>query len=539
LEPLETFFSTLPIHPVDGVPEVLRPLVELHSRLRRPERRVTFLGAVKTGKSSLLNGLLGATVLPALSYRSLATVTEIEYGLQPAATLVDQTGEIKEIPFDALRAFAHDVDQAGSVKELRLKVPLPLLANHAVLVDTPGLLESDAMDQAAYAELFRTDLAVVVLAGDKILSAEERAAAAEANDLLQGNVVFVVNRLDLVDEEDRDDVVEWARSALRETGNALVGRARVFATAAAQPPESISPRLDVRQLEVWLAGFLASDVSSQVALVSRLGILEYRLREAAVRIRHEREQAERHEADERSRHVEQVTSDRAAMHKATAEGRLRMQAVQRGLPAHGEAFVTQCTANVRAHLDDEHPESSMHAQFRVVVEQYAQTIHDDVAAALSEVPVTPPPFDLGSWIVRMPIDRVTDPAKQIGLTVGDALTSIIDGGRAGREAGAAIGGWIGKNVLGIDAEGETLKRIEAVARGVLAPIQTQVEAYLARILDLLEEADAFSQSWASTSRDLEDAESQTQYWSEVLLWCDGFLATVQALQNEVSIKPQE
>jgi hypothetical protein len=130
-------------------------------------------------------------------------------------------------------------------------------------------------------------------------------------------------------------------------------------------------------------------------------------------------------------------------------------------------------------------------------------------------------------------------AKQIGLTVGDALTSIIDGGRAGREAGAAIGGWIGKNVLGIDAEGETLKRIEAVARGVLAPIQTQVEAYLARILDLLEEADAFSQSWASTSRDLEDAESQTQYWSEVLLWCDGFLATVQALQNEVSIKPQE
>jgi predicted GTPase len=511
----------------------------LRGRLRRPERRVTFLGAVKTGKSSILNGLLGAAVLPVLAYRSLAAITVIEYGLEPAATLVDQAAGIDEIPFDALRDFADNVDHAGSVQEMRLRVPLPLLANQAVLVDTPGLLESDAMDQTAYKELFRTDLAILVLAGDKILSAEERAAAAVANELLHGNVVFIVNRLDLVDEEDRDDVVEWARSALRETGNPLVGRARIFVTSAAQFPESVSPRIDVRQFEAWLAEFLASDLSSRVALVSRLGILEHRLQEAAVRIRHEREQAERHEANERSRHVERVMIDRAAMRKAIAEGRLRLHTVQHGLPALGEAFVAQCTADVRANLDRQHAGGTMHAQFGVAVEQYAQTIRDDVASALSGVPVTPSPFDLGSWIVRVPIDPVTDPAKEIGLTVGDALTSIIDGGRAGREAGAAIGGWIGKNILGIDAEGDTLKRIEAVARGVLGSIQTQVDNYLTLILELLEDADAFYQSWTWTSRDLEDAESQTRYWSEVLHWCDGFLSAVQALQNEISVKPQE
>src|SRR5437763_11971395 len=68
LESLEQFFSVLPVHPVDGVPAVLHPLVELRHRLRQPECRITFLGAVKTGKSSLLNGLLGATVLPVLGY---------------------------------------------------------------------------------------------------------------------------------------------------------------------------------------------------------------------------------------------------------------------------------------------------------------------------------------------------------------------------------------------------------------------------------------------------------------------------------------
>jgi hypothetical protein len=539
LQTLESFFSALPVHPVDGVPEILRPLTELRDELQRPERRITFLGAVKTGKSSILNELLGAAVLPVLAYRSLAAVTVIEYGLEPAAALVDHAARIDEIPFDALHDFAHNADLAGSVQEMRLRAPLPLLANQAVLVDTPGLLESDAMDQTAYRELFRTDLAVVVLAGDKILSAEERAAAATANELLHGNVVFVVNRLDLVDEEDRDDVVAWARAALRETGNPLVGRARIFATSAAHFPESVSPRIDVGQLEAWLAGFLASELSSRVALVSRLGILEHRLQEAAVRIRYEREQAEKHEATVRSHHLERVTIDRAAMRKAIAEGRLGLHRVQHGLPALGEAFVAQCTADVRANLDRRHAGSTMHAQFGVAVEQYAQTIRDDVAAALSGVPVTPSPFDLGSWIVRVPIDPVTDPAREIGLTVGDALTSIIDGGRAGREAGAAVGGWIGKNVLRIDAEGDTLKRIEAVARGVLGSIQPQVDNYLALILTLLEDADAFYQSWTGTSRDLEGAERQTQYWSAVLHWCDGFLSAVQALQNEVSVRPQE
>ena len=181
----------------------------------------------------------------------------------------------------------------------------------------------------------------------------------------------------------------------------------------------------------------------------------------------------------------------------------------------------------------------MQTQFGIAVEQYARTIRDDVASALSGVPVTPPPFDLGTRIVRMPIDPVKDPAKQIGLTVGDALTSIIDGGRAGREAGAAIGGWIGKKILHIDAEGDTLKRIESVARVVLGPIQSQVVTYLARVLEQLEDADAFYQSQTRASRDLEDAESQTVYWSEVLRWCESFLSAVQALENEVSVTSQE
>ena len=262
--------------------------------------------------------------------RTAPSLSSQRYSTDPCRrrSLSIQSLGLDEIPFDALRDFASKGDGAGSVKAIRLEVPLPLLADGVVLVDTPGLLQSDAMDETAYAELFRADLAVVVLAGDKILSAEERSAAAAANDLLLGNVVFVVNRMDLVGADDRDEVLEWARAALRETGNPLVGRAHIFATSAVQTRESISPPIDLQEFKAWLAGFFASEVSSQVALVSRLGILEHRLQEAAVGIRREREQAERHEADARSRHDERVITERSAVHRAIAEGRLRLQTVQ-------------------------------------------------------------------------------------------------------------------------------------------------------------------------------------------------------------------
>lgn len=539
LQTLEPFFSALPVDSVDGVPEVLRPIAELHGHLQRSECRITFAGAVKTGKSSILNALLGASVLPVHAYRSLGAVTVIEYGREPTVTLVRQASGVEEIPFDTLRAFAHNLDDAGSVREMRLKVSLPLLASGAVLVDTPGLLHREAMDETAYQEIGHTDLAIVVLAGDKILSAEERAAVAWANELLHGNVVFVVNRLDLVDEEDREDVVEWARSALRDSGNSLVGKARIFATSAPPFPESASPGTGVRQLATWLAEFVTSDLGKRVALVSRLGILEHRLRQTAALIRTELEHSERHEADARSRHAERVESDRAAVRTSIAEGRLHLDGIRQRLPSLGNAFVAQCTADVTEYLAYHRGGSAMHEQFQAAVEHYAESVRDDVASALSGVPVTPPPFNLGSWIVRVPIDPVSDPAKEIGLTVGDALTRIIDGGKAGREAGAAIGGWIGKKVLGIDAEGDTLKRIEAVARGVLGPIQTEVENYLNIILGLLADADSFYQTWTRTAREVQDAESQTRYWFAVLHWCEEFLATVQAAESEISVNPRE
>ncbi|HEX6509749.1 MAG TPA: dynamin family protein [Chloroflexota bacterium] len=523
---------------MDEAANLLRPIAAIRSELSAPLRRITVLGAAKTGKTSLLNALLGAPVLPVLAYRSLSAVTVIEYGTTSAATVSRATAGVEEVPLGALRSLADDLDDGPAVTDIHLTVPLPLLANGAVLVDTPGLLESEVMDEIAYGELFRTDLAMVVLAADKILSAGERVAASRANDLLYGNVIFVVNRLDLVDEDERGDVIEWARSALRQSGNDLVGRARVFAVSAA-PREAGSDGPGMAELTHWLAEFLQSELSSRAALLSRLGILDNHLREAAVRIRLELDNAVSREADARRRHDERVQRERAAMRASVAEGRLRVQSVQQRLPARGEDFVAQCRSGARRHLTaGPAGASAVREQFGGAVDSYAETMRDDVASALAGVPVTPPPFDLGSWIVREPIAPVNDPARELGVTVGDALTRIIDGGSFGREAGAAVGGWIGKNILGVDAEAETLKRIEGVARGTLQSIEAEAQSYLRTVLELLDEADAYYSVWTSTSREVEDAESARRYWSAVLRWCDEFVEAVKTAVREIAVTRQ-
>ena len=54
------------------------------------------------------------------------------------------------------------------------------------------------------------------------------------------------------------------------------------------------------------------------------------------------------------------------------------------------------------------------------------------------------------------------------------LTQLFDGGEAGRTAGASLGGWVGKNVFGVDARSDMLSAVERTVRSLLPSIMTEL-----------------------------------------------------------------
>src|SRR5579872_7497450 len=129
LDGLEPFFSVL-AGALEEDRAVLRPVLEVGPELRREERRVVFFGAFKAGKSSLLNALIGAPVLPARAQRTAGAVVSIRHGPAPQAEVVRSGAEPEPISFgdapDAILA-------GGDIEEVRIAVPHPMLAGGGVL----------------------------------------------------------------------------------------------------------------------------------------------------------------------------------------------------------------------------------------------------------------------------------------------------------------------------------------------------------------------------------------------------------------------
>mgnify|MGYP001269081858 CR=1 FL=1 len=553
LQSLEPFFAVSSGDASDSIRPLLESLADFRQFLLRRERQITFFGAFKAGKSTLLNALIGAALLPTRTNRATGVVTIIQYGTPPSATVIRKSSDdlVEEaIPFDDMsRVILLDLSGGtapapGDIEEVRIRVPLPFLVGqgagpedgaYPILVDTPGLLEQEALTERSYAELGRSDLAVMVLSADKILSSRERDTARFIHDLLNGNVVFVLNRLDLVEEDDREEVLDWTRTALQGAGNELVGMPRIFATAAKGASGIGQEGNDLAAFRQWLAELFTTSTGDRVAMLSRLGILEQLLCRLDASIRMELTAAQ--EATQIAREEEAATlgREKAEIKGHIAQCRVRLQTCKDEVAAAGERFVAACVEGTRQQLKQQgRRQASVQIFHQAALERYTTEISENVRQAVMDAPITIPDFELKQWILRAEVTAATQPASDIGAMFGGLMTRVVDGGSAGREAGASVGDWIGKNVFGIDAERETLKRVEGVARGVLPSLQAEAERYVEKVDALLTEADAFYSKWTRTAPRVAAAQEVEHRYGDLVRWCEEFLQEVRAIAEAMA-----
>ncbi len=569
---LTSLLADVPAITHTDLSDVLSPIARFGAQLGRAEFRVTLFGAAKTGKSSVLNALIGARLLATRAFRTNRAVTEVRYGPVPEVTILRPGEAEKIVDFDMVRRITDDAGRAveSGATQICVSVPLPLLGQGMVLVDTPGLLTDSGLDDAARDELMRADLAIMVLAADKVLSAGERAAAAWVNNMLRGNVVFVVNRMDLIDPEDRGDVIEWVTTALQDSGNGDVGRPRIFATSVR--PGCQGGASEVSELAVWLEGLnargrrdperdtpanpayadRAPSLVERLSRRSRLAVLEQQIEAAAQRIRAHHDEAVSRTRDLTERHLERVMVERSTRRQAISRAQRIMEDVPVRLPAIGDAFVRDSVTATRRKLSSFTAANTLHLDLEDGLRNYAKAVNDLVSVPVADVLMSavasdPPfsdsvpdwagdlvhPFDLSRLIFRMDVQPVVDPASRVAVDLGDLLTRVVDGGRSGREAGAAIGGWIGKNVLGEDAETETVQQIERLSREVLETVRAETDRYLAEVNGSLQDADSLCEAWMPVSVEVENAESGERELASALQWTDGLMLAVKAAERDL------
>ncbi|MEO6965595.1 MAG: dynamin family protein [Acidobacteriaceae bacterium] len=155
-----------------------RPRIEsLAARMEGDSFEVALFGRVSTGKSSLLNALLGADVLPVGINPITAVPTKLRYGATLRAAVSYGDGRSAAVSIEELGQLVSERGNPGNLKNIVraiVEVPSPRLKEGILLVDTPGLgslAKRGAAETLAY--LPSCDLALLLIDAGATLNEED------------------------------------------------------------------------------------------------------------------------------------------------------------------------------------------------------------------------------------------------------------------------------------------------------------------------------------------------------------------------------
>lgn len=187
-------------------------------RLREGRFYLACVGQFKRGKSTLIDALAGAPVLPTAVVPVTSVVTVVRWGPRLAARVRFGERDWEEIHPASLAVYVSEDSNPGNEKNVtgvEVFVPSPLLASGMCLVDTPGIGSVfEANTEATRSFVPHVDAALVVLGADPPISGDELALV-EALARTVSTLVFVLNKVDRQSPAEREQALAFTRRVLR------------------------------------------------------------------------------------------------------------------------------------------------------------------------------------------------------------------------------------------------------------------------------------------------------------------------------------
>jgi predicted GTPase len=197
--------------------QVARDARSLAERISEGRFYVACIGQFKRGKSSVLNALVGDSLLPTGVVPVTTVPTIVRYGSQAAARVRLEARGWTDIPVKTVDEYVSEEKNPENVKQvaaLEIFVPSPLLATGMCFVDTPGLGSVFTGNTAATeAFLPHIDAALVVIGADPPLSGEELVLVEAVSRQVQ-DLIIALNKADRTTDTERAAAVDFARRQL-------------------------------------------------------------------------------------------------------------------------------------------------------------------------------------------------------------------------------------------------------------------------------------------------------------------------------------
>lgn len=167
-----------------GLTRHIRPLQSTAEQLQQGKYRIVVLGEMKRGKSTLINALVGESLLPSDVSPCTALLSLLRHGPEPQVILHYNNGASpKTIDFETFRAdYTIPADEARQletnsfpdISHVIVECPTPLLASGLEIVDTPGLNDTETRNQQVLNYLSEAQAVLFVLDAMQPITLDER-----------------------------------------------------------------------------------------------------------------------------------------------------------------------------------------------------------------------------------------------------------------------------------------------------------------------------------------------------------------------------
>ena len=242
-----------------------------------PKTKISLCGRFNAGKSALINAILQSNVVISRPISSTGVITRVYYSPSESYTLIKNNngrGELESFSVEHLTDVTvkdnfNNSENVLNITRVDIGIPNVFLRGDIEIYDTPGLEDSDnRMSDVALTHLNHSDFIIFVI--DAMQLKDQNALLMRYYERLGKNVIFVANKMDAIEEEDRQEIKDLSRVYFSNYFNPLTYNSDIFFVSAKVKDKNMI------ELSSYFRKYISTN-ASKIAAVSRLSILKYEL----------------------------------------------------------------------------------------------------------------------------------------------------------------------------------------------------------------------------------------------------------------------